>query len=120
MPRKANNALARQKMAKNTPVTLEIMENYLEPHFTAIQEDASNLREELMSGIGLLRHEVKSDIGKLSQDIGLLGLDINKKHETNLRAILEILTVHKKEIRSVKEDNWSLDKRVTKLEKQLA
>lgn len=109
MLRKARNAATGQKLAKNTVVTMEIMENYIEPHFAALQEDTDAFRQ-----------EVKSDIGKLSQEIGLLSLDINKKHETNLRAILEILTGHKKEIRSVKEDNWSLDKRVTKLEKQLA
>ena len=101
MRRKAKIVSASPKLAKNTLVTMEIMENYLEPHFAALQEDVMSFRQEVRSDISLFRQE------------------ISEKYETTLRAILEILTGHTKQIKNIKEDSWSLDKRVTKLEKQL-
>ncbi|GEM_PF-3043319 len=117
MPRKAKKAPASRKLAKNMLVTMEIMENYLEPHFAALQEDMINLRQELSQELRLEFNqgfqEVKSDIGKLRQEIG-------EQFGVTVKAILEILKGDRKEIKNVREDTWSLDKRVTKLEKQLA
>ena len=109
MPRKAKIVSASNKLVKNSVVTMEIMENYLEPHFAALQEDSIILRQEMDRRF----KEVKDDIGHLR-------LESNQKYETTLKALIEILNGQSKEIKNIKEDSWSLDKRVTKLEKQLA
>lgn len=113
MPRKAKNTSASQKLAKNMVVTMEIMENYIEPHFVALQEDMSNLRQELREEFNQGFNEVKSDIGKLRQEIG-------EQFRITVKAIVAVLSDHKKEIKNLKEDSWSLDKRVGKLEKRPA
>ncbi|MDP2586657.1 MAG: hypothetical protein Q8P32_02700 [Candidatus Komeilibacteria bacterium] len=112
MPRKAKNTSASQKLAKNMVVTMETMENYIEPHFVAIQESFAAV-DERFKAVDERFQEVRSDIAEFR-------LDMKENYETNLRAILGILTGHKKEIKNLQEDSWSLDKRVGKLEKQPA
>ena len=89
MPRKARKAFAGQNLAKNTLVTVEIMENYFEPYFSAIKQDFNAVA------------------GRFD------------KMENTLKTILDIVRVFDVEKKEIKLNLWEHDRRIVKLEKSL-